>query len=168
MVQYAGFWKRFVAWIIDMVATQVVISAVSLVTGGIGGGLLGLVGGWLYFALMESSSKQATLGKMALGIIVTDYNGNRISFARATGRHFAKIISAILLLVGYIMIAFTEKKQGLHDIISGCLVVRAKGDSHEEYLDALCPRCGQPVSSRWKECIHCQKQLTEVLARKRK
>ena len=79
--------------------------------------------GWLYYALMESSAKQATLGKMALGIMVTDGQGRRVSFARATGRYFAKIISNIILYIGYIMIAFTVRKQGLHDIIADCLVV---------------------------------------------
>jgi uncharacterized RDD family membrane protein YckC len=77
---------------------------------------------WLYFALMESM-KGATLGKMALGIIVTDLQGNRISFGRATGRYFAKIISSLTILVGYIMAGFTQRKQALHDIIAGCLVI---------------------------------------------
>jgi uncharacterized RDD family membrane protein YckC len=72
---------------------------------------------------MESSSKQATLGKMALGIIVTDLEGQRISFGKATGRHFSKIVSGIILYIGFIMVAFTEKKQGLHDMMAGCLVV---------------------------------------------
>ena len=79
---------------------------------------------WLYFALMESSSKQATLGKMALGIRVTDVNGNRIGFGRATGRHFAKILSGLILGIGFLMAAFTEKKQALHDMIAGTLVVK--------------------------------------------
>lgn len=79
--------------------------------------------GWLYFALMESSSKQGTLGKMALSIVVTDLNGNRITFGRATGRYFGKILSGMILYIGYIMVAFTEKKQGLHDMIAGTLVV---------------------------------------------
>lgn len=78
---------------------------------------------WLYFALMESSVQQGTLGKMALGIKVTDMNGNRISFGRATGRYFAKIISSLTLTVGYIMAGFTQQKQALHDIIAGCLVI---------------------------------------------
>lgn len=81
---------------------------------------------WLYFALMESSAKQATLGKMALGIVVTDVNGKRISFARATGRFFSKALVSSILLVGYIMAAFTEKKQGLHDLIAGTLVMRQR------------------------------------------
>jgi uncharacterized RDD family membrane protein YckC len=73
---------------------------------------------------MESSKYQSTLGKAVLGIKVTDLKGNRISFGRASGRFFAKIISSLTLGVGYIMIAFTEKKQGLHDMIAECLVVK--------------------------------------------
>lgn len=79
---------------------------------------------WLYHALMESSAKQATLGRMALGIRVTDLNGNRIGFGRATGRYFAKILSALILGIGFLMAAFTAKKQALHDIPAGTLVVR--------------------------------------------
>jgi uncharacterized RDD family membrane protein YckC len=81
---------------------------------------------WLYFALMESSTRQATLGKMALGIIVSDMNGQRISFARATGRHFTKIISGVILVIGFIMAGFTAKKQALHDMIAGCVVVKKR------------------------------------------
>ena len=81
-----------------------------------------LFGGWLYFALMESSTRQATLGKMALDMKVTDDEGNRISFGRATGRYFAKILSALILLIGFIMVAFTDRKRGLHDMIAGTLV----------------------------------------------
>lgn len=79
---------------------------------------------WLYYALMESSQRQATLGKLAAGIKVTDVNGNRISFLQATGRYFAKILSGLMFGIGYLMIIFTEKKQGLHDILAGTLVVR--------------------------------------------
>jgi len=61
---------------------------------------------------------------MALSMKVTDLQGNRISFARATGRHFAKYISAMILLIGYIMAGFTERKQALHDMITGTLVRR--------------------------------------------
>ena len=73
---------------------------------------------------MESSSLQATLGKMIFGMKVTDLNGNRISFARATGRHFAKYLSSMILFIGYIMAGFTERKQALHDMIAGTLVIR--------------------------------------------
>jgi uncharacterized RDD family membrane protein YckC len=85
--------------------------------------LLIFAGSWLYHTWMESSRYQATLGKMALGIIVTDLYGNRISFARANGRFFGKWISGMVMNVGYLMAAFTEKKQALHDILAGCLVV---------------------------------------------
>jgi uncharacterized RDD family membrane protein YckC len=90
----------------------------------IGLALLRLMLNWLYFSLLESSAWQATLGKKALGLEVTDLDGNRISFGRATGRFFAKFISSIILGVGYIMAGFTEKKQALHDILAGTLVIR--------------------------------------------
>ena len=81
-----------------------------------------IIAGWLYFSLMESSKFQGTIGKLALGIIVTDMEGNKISFGKATGRYFGKIISGIILYVGFMMAGFTEKKQGLHDILAGTLV----------------------------------------------
>jgi uncharacterized RDD family membrane protein YckC len=77
----------------------------------------------LYWPLMECSSRQGTLGKRAIGIVVTDIDGRHISFARAVGRNLGKIVSAIIYYVGFIMIAFTKKKQGLHDITANCLVV---------------------------------------------
>ncbi len=79
---------------------------------------------WLYYALMESSSRQATVGKLAVGIAVTDMNGGRISFMRATGRYFGKIISAAILCIGYLMAGFTQKKQALHDMLAGTLVMK--------------------------------------------
>ncbi len=85
--------------------------------------IINIIGIWLYHALMESSRWQATPGKLALGIRVTDLNGHRISFGRATGRHCSKAISVITLGIGWIMAAFTEKKQALHDMVAGCLVI---------------------------------------------
>jgi uncharacterized RDD family membrane protein YckC len=80
---------------------------------------------WLYFALMETSVHQGTLGKMTLGLFVTDLEGRRISFGRATGRFFAKIITGLVpLFIGYIMAGFTAKRQALHDMIAGCLVLK--------------------------------------------
>jgi uncharacterized RDD family membrane protein YckC len=87
-------------------------------------GLIGTVIQWLYYALMESSKHQATLGKIALGLIVTDVNGQKISFGRASGRYFGKILSYIIMYVGFIMAAFTDKKQALHDMLAGTLVVK--------------------------------------------
>jgi uncharacterized RDD family membrane protein YckC len=86
---------------------------------------IGFVGSWLYFAMMESSSWQATLGKRALSIEVTDLAGQRVSFGRASGRHFSKIITNLIpLFIGYILAGFTEKKQAIHDMIASCLVLR--------------------------------------------
>lgn len=153
-IRYAGFWLRFVAYLIDDIILGfagfiislpfiggIVFSAIgigenpenaeNILKGlaGIFGSVFGLIiviviMGWLYFSLMESSKTQATLGKMALGLKVTDLEGNQISFARATGRYFGKIISGMILYIGYILAGLTEKKQALHDIIAGCLVVR--------------------------------------------
>ncbi|MEM6329805.1 MAG: RDD family protein [Planctomycetota bacterium] len=80
---------------------------------------------WLYYALQHSSASQATIGKRALGIKVTDMRGQRISFGRASGRFFAMTFLSGILLIGYIMAAFTEKKQALHDILAGTLVVQS-------------------------------------------
>lgn len=141
---YAGFWKRLCAVIIDTIILSVVNGIVMVVAGGAVGASLAFAGkdvtssvvlitivsylfsftsNWLYFTLMEASAKQATVGKMALGIVVTDEHGGRISFGKANVRYWSKIISSIILFVGYIMAAFTDKKQALHDIIAGTLVV---------------------------------------------
>jgi len=85
---------------------------------GIIAGLIGLA----YYVVLEAQQGK-TLGKMALGLRVTDLDGNRIGFGRATARHFGKFISAMILMIGFIMAGFTKRKQALHDIMAGCLVV---------------------------------------------
>ena len=144
-IAYATFWQRFAAAFLDGIITQVIGAAIGFVAGliaepiitgarsraaevaitlGIGLQVIGFVIGWLYYALQESSAAQATLGKRALGLRVTDLEGRRISFGRATGRLFAKIPSAAILLIGFLMQPFTAKKQALHDIIAGTLVLK--------------------------------------------
>ena len=101
-------------------------SAMANYRSAVGGGyvfLFSLVTLWVYYAVFESSKKQATLGKLAVGIVVTDLHGNRIGFGRASGRYFGKFISAMIIGIGYLMAAFTKRKQGLHDMMAGCLVV---------------------------------------------
>jgi uncharacterized RDD family membrane protein YckC len=143
---YGGFWIRFVAAVIDGIVVQAVVMPVAFIGGlAIGAasaamssfgqganfaaimiaGVFGFFGSWLYEAAMESSTKQATLGKMVFGLRVTDFQGNRISFARATGRHFSKYLSGMILCLGYVMAGFTDRKQALHDMIAGTLVRRA-------------------------------------------
>lgn len=144
-VQYGGFWIRVVAAIVDAIILRVAVAPISVIFGGLGmagvmsglphrgleilGGGVTIIllafGSWLYEAFMESSSYQATLGKMIFGMKVTDLNGNRISFERATGRHFAKWLSGMILGIGYIMVGFTARKQGLHDLLAGTLVRRS-------------------------------------------
>lgn len=89
----------------------------------LGMGVFYYVGAGLYFALMESSSRQATIGKMALGIKVVDRNGARLSFAHALGRWLAAALSYLTLYIGFLMAAFTERKQALHDLVAGTQVV---------------------------------------------
>jgi len=80
---------------------------------------------WLYFALMESSERQATFGKAMLNLRVTDANGNRLSFGHASGRYFSKLVTGLVpLFIGWIMAGFTQKKQALHDFIAGTLVFK--------------------------------------------
>ncbi len=136
---YAGFWKRVAACIIDgfvtgipgMIVVYVII--LSLFGAGVSPELLVLVyfflflfvgvAQLLYFVILESSGKQATVGKIALGVVVTDMNGGRISVPKALGRNLGKIVSGMIIYIGFIMAGFTEKKQGLHDMMAGCLVV---------------------------------------------
>ena len=137
-MSYAGFWKRTAAYLIDLIIFYTLGFAVGIVIGvmlytndpyiddftvEMVGALLGIISTWIFYAAFESSLKQATPGKMALGIIVTDLEGNRISFGRASGRFFSKIISAFILGIGLLMVAFTQKKQGLHDKMCECLVI---------------------------------------------
>jgi uncharacterized RDD family membrane protein YckC len=136
---YAGFWRRLAALLIDSLIAGAagflvgfVIGIVVVASGGgdLDGGWSALINvvsvfGWfLYFALMESSSHQATIGKIGLGIQLTDIDGNRLSFGRSLGRNLAKLISAVILYIGFILAAFTERKQALHDMIAGTLVVK--------------------------------------------
>jgi uncharacterized RDD family membrane protein YckC len=86
--------------------------------------LIQFIGHWLYYALFESSKLQATPGKLICSIKVTDIQGQRLSFARATGRSFAKYLSAFTCLIGYIMAAFTLRRQALHDIIASTVVIK--------------------------------------------
>ncbi len=153
---YAGFWLRFVALIIDgliigAAQTFVIVPILAAMGLGFAGGMgnmdmsnpddvAGLVGAvmamagsvWilsmaiqiLYYSFMESSKFQATFGKMALGLKVTDASGAKLDFGKAFIRNLCKLISNVTLLIGYIIAGFTEKKQALHDIIAGTLVVK--------------------------------------------
>lgn len=120
---YGGFWIRVGASLIDslilILPTFVLESSLGAV-----GSVLNIVVSWLYFALMESSASQATLGKLVCGLAVTDIHGRRISFGRATGRYFAKILSVLTLGIGFLMVAFMPQKQGLHDVVADTLVIR--------------------------------------------
>jgi uncharacterized RDD family membrane protein YckC len=151
---YGGFWIRFLAHLIDHIilgavaaplffimvlpsiiriaheaernqeapSPELIVTIVSSVFVYIA---LAFVGQWLYEALLTSSSWQATIGKRVLHLKVVDEAGNRIGFGRATGRFFAKILSSMFFCIGFIMIGFTERKTGLHDMLAGTRVLRS-------------------------------------------
>jgi uncharacterized RDD family membrane protein YckC len=145
---YGGFWIRFVAFIVDGIIVRIAVFPFAAALGVMGlrrhpyvfsghvdySDIPVLVGAsfaticvfvvinWLYDALLTSSTWQGTVGKKILNLKVTDQAGNRISFPRATGRHFAKYYLSTILLIGFIMAAFTDRKRALHDMIADTLV----------------------------------------------
>jgi uncharacterized RDD family membrane protein YckC len=136
-LEYAGFWIRFVAAFIDGIVLSVVnwVLAFAFIgssfsfadpdTLGTGVVFYYLITGalsCLYFAIMESSERQATLGKMAVGVKVGDEIGQRITLGNAIGRWFSKILSALILMIGYIMAGFDSRKQALHDKLASTVV----------------------------------------------
>ncbi|HYH10914.1 MAG TPA: RDD family protein [Thermomicrobiales bacterium] len=123
-MEYAGFWRRFVAILIDGILLGIVGGILTSQMDETAAGAFSTLIGWLYYAGMESSSRQATIGKSLMGIYVVGLDGERISFLRATGRYFAKILSALIFMIGYIMAAFTARKQALHDILASTLVLK--------------------------------------------
>jgi uncharacterized RDD family membrane protein YckC len=155
---YAGFWKRVAAYILDAIILYIPSMLLEKMFGGDAAQeayklavanaagdmhaiqaaqlhhlavmwpatLLGIVIAWAYFALCESSAWQATIGKLALGIRVTDLQGERISLPRALGRYPAKVLSALILGIGFLMVAWTGRNQGLHDMIVGTLVLNGR------------------------------------------
>jgi uncharacterized RDD family membrane protein YckC len=130
---YAGFWRRLAAWLID----SMVLGAVQLLIAAFVQLLapndfqaqaqvlpISIFLGWAYYSLLESSPAQATLGKLALGIVVTDVRGDPISFRRASIRYWAKVLSTLMCMVGWLMAAFTPTKRALHDVLAGTLVLQ--------------------------------------------
>jgi uncharacterized RDD family membrane protein YckC len=135
---YASFWQRAIAFLIDGVILSIINSVITGVfklptsitdlqdvQNLLVPFLIAILIGWTYYAIQESSSKRATLGKRAIGLQVTDLNGDRISFWRSTGRYFSAYVSTLLLFIGYLMVPFTPKRQALHDLMAGTVVTRS-------------------------------------------
>ena len=154
--RFAGFWTRVVAFVIDglvmfaiSVAGAIALGAAGLETSkaAVAGYYIMLAAAWwLYFAVWESSSKQATLGKRAVGIVVTDTSERSLSFGRASGRHFAKLLNSLTLGIGWIMVAFSRQKRGLHDVVAGTLVIRRKSKAGLGMIIGLCFVAMVPVA----------------------
>ena len=132
-VVYGSFWERFCASFLDGLILMIPNFLITYLFTGqiIGGGLnygavlVNTIIGWIYSASLESGVSQATLGKRAIGLKVTDIQGQRISFGQATGRHFGKLISALILCIGYLMMLGNDKHQTLHDKMAGTLVIKS-------------------------------------------
>ncbi len=146
---YAGFWLRLGAYILDYVLLNILLALLAAFVGAflrvfsLRGSpdadhpmivalyllfwLVLLVMNWLYYALQESGAAQATLGKRALHLLVTDRQGRRIGFGQATGRYFGKFISVFSIGIGFMMAGWTQRKQALHDMLADTLVVRKPG-----------------------------------------
>ena len=139
-VAYAGFWRRFWALLIDVIVTYFPIATVRVLLGlpasgsfdplqpsAWWAGMFELLIDWLYAAFLISSPWRATLGQAVMDLHVTDLNGDRISFARATGRWLAQILNLVTLGFGILLQLFTARRQALHDLVSRTVVVRSRG-----------------------------------------
>lgn len=138
--EFGGFWIRVGAYFIDMVVLLIPVLLISFLFRAASpandqleeaivdliDSFLSIIVWWIYFAVMNSSEWQATVGKRVVGLKVVDENGNRISFGRATGRYFAEMLSGLILMIGYMMVGWTKRKQGLHDMIASTYVVKVK------------------------------------------
>jgi uncharacterized RDD family membrane protein YckC len=170
---YAGFWRRVLAWLIDSIllfTVQLALTAgvlvmvppddlpqffdttalvpqttrwlldlqVALLVYPVLGAIT-----WAYYAIMESSPAQGTLGKIALGLTVTNTHAEPIGFLRASFRYWLRTLSSLTLMVGWLMVAFTPRKQGLHDVLAGTLVLRSVP------IFATNPAAGPDLAEYW-------------------
>jgi len=148
-MRYAGFWRRFAAWIMDMALVTVGVVPIAFLLiwvmdalhgdlrmkqshGQYLAGLISVfswvIGDWLYNAYQLSSPRQATYGKRCLSLRVTTSRGRRVSFVQASARHFAKFLSAFIGFTGFLIAIFTRRHQALHDIVADTVVVEDGND----------------------------------------
>lgn len=126
MQDYASFFRRLMASIIDFYVIILLLSFIQFISGASGGALFYIIiilFSWSYFAYQDSSVSQGTVGKQAMNIAITDLNGNRITFVRATKRFVGKILASLPFFAGFLPVLFNEKRQGLHDKIAKTLVI---------------------------------------------
>lgn len=152
---FAGFWKRLLAYIFDALIFTTAFGLIIYLLGNSSGSSsmtdFGKIAGfyflyypawWLYFSMMESSSLEGTLGKKIMGIKVSDLNGQPLTFGKATARHFSAFITQLTFSIGYIMSGFTARKQALHDIIAGTLVVNKRYGTNQIQVASANPGTG--------------------------
>ena len=143
MLAYGGFWRRLAGWLVDQVLLFFPSAIVRVLLGmepiawhdPLDGRLavsvsVDIVLEWMYSALLVSSAARGTLGQQLMDLQVTDGNGARVSFARASARYFATLLTLLTCGVGYLFQLFTSRRQTLHDWVSGTLVVRRSAPPH--------------------------------------
>ncbi|MES1216751.1 MAG: RDD family protein [Bacteroidota bacterium] len=123
-IVYGSFGERFAAALLDGLILIIPSYLLRFLSGDVVGSLLGIVMSWLYAALQESGPNQATIGKKAVGMKVVNTEGQPVSFAQASGRHFGKYISMIIIFIGYLMMLWDERKQTLHDKMADTLIIK--------------------------------------------
>lgn len=123
-----------------------------------------IITGLTYYVVMESSSKQATIGKLSQNIVVTNLQGERINILQSLARNLSKILSALFFLIGYIMAAFTKRKQALHDLIAGTLIIKINKDILP--VEIICAECNENIRLSIQErilkeydCPNCNKKI---------
>lgn len=159
-IAYASPWKRLGALLIDTVIVILAGAILGVIIGSTAAPSawddpmfesrwngIGYLLAWLYYAVMESSSSQGTLGKKWLGLHVVGLDAQPISFWRATGRFFGRIISVIPLCAGFFIAFFTQKRQTLHDMMASCIVIDERADSvPSQHIDNCRQQNATPLS----------------------
>lgn len=142
-LQPAGFWLRFVALVVDSALMMILLGVMMIGAAGVGEDLvapaywLWVLISFLYWPVLESTARRGTVGKMMLGLVVADIDGGKLPFLRSLLRNLAKIISAIPFYIGFLLAAFTARKQALHDLITKAVVLRQGASSFARALGVL-------------------------------
>jgi len=161
LILFIALFNAIIAFVLDLEAKDIIAETGIFV---IFRHPLFIITGLLYFTIMESSTKQATIGKITQNLVVTNLQGERINLVQSFIRNISKILSSIIFLIGYIMAEFTKKKQALHDLIAGTLIIKLSEDALP--LEIICSACNESISlniqermSKEYDCPTCNRKI---------